>query len=59
MAKLMDLPVLTPKAGNGDYLIKPPFVAGPEQIPRADVPKGKIQRFTLDAADSKFHLGTG
>ena len=59
MAKLRELPVLTPQAGNGDYLIKPPFVAAPEQTPRADVPKGKIQRFTLNAADSKFYPGTG
>ena len=55
----MELPLLTPKAGNGDYLIKPPYVAAPEQTPRADVPKGKIERFTLTAADSKFYPGTG
>jgi iron(III)-enterobactin esterase len=59
MAKLMELPVLTPGAGNGDYLIKPPYVAAPEQTPRANVPKGKIERFTLNAADSKFYPGTG
>lgn len=55
----MELPGLTPGAGNGDYLIKPPYVAAPEQTPRADVPKGRIERFSLNAADSKFYPGTG
>ena len=59
IAKLMELPALTPGAGNGDYQIKPPYVAAPEQTPRADVPKGRIERFTINAADSKFFPGTG
>lgn len=59
MAKLMELPELAPRAGNGDYLIRPLYAPAPEQTPRADVPKGKIERFTLNAADSTFYPGTG
>lgn len=59
IAKLMDLPVLKPGAGTGDYLIRPPYDPAPELTPRADVPKGRIERFSLKASDSKFYPGTG
>jgi enterochelin esterase-like enzyme len=59
IAKLLELPPLTAKSGNGDYLIKPPYTPAPEQTPRADVPKGRIERFSINAADSKFYPGTG
>ncbi len=59
IAKLLELPALTPGADQGDFLIKPPYAPAPEQTPRADVPKGRIERFTLNAADSKFYPGTG
>ena len=55
----MDLPVLTSGAGNGDYLVRPPYIAAPEQTPRPDGPKGKVEKFTLTAADSKYYPGTG
>ncbi|MEO6079573.1 MAG: alpha/beta hydrolase-fold protein [Steroidobacteraceae bacterium] len=53
------MPLLTPKAGKGDYLIKPPYTPAPEQTPSADAPKGRIERFSINAADSKFYPGTG
>ena len=59
IAKLMELPALKAGAGNGDYLVKPPYAPAPEQTPRADVPKGRIEKFTLTAAESKFFPGTG
>jgi len=59
MAKLSALPALAPGAGDGDYLVKPPYSAAPEQTPQADAPKGRIVRFTLKTADSKFYPDTG
>ncbi len=59
IAKLMELPALKAGAGNGDFLVKPPYAPAPEQTPRADVPKGRIEKFTLTAAESKFFPGTG
>jgi iron(III)-enterobactin esterase len=59
MAKLSALPALAPGAGDGDYLVKPPNAPAPEQKPRPDVPKGRVVKFTLQAADSKFYPNTG
>jgi enterochelin esterase-like enzyme len=59
MAKLSSLPALAPGAGEGDYQLKPPFARAPEQTPRPDVPKGKVVKFTLQMADSKFYPNTG
>ncbi len=59
MAKLADLPLLTPGTGDGDYRVKPPYAPAPEQTVRPDVPKGKVMHFTLTAADSKFYPNTG
>ena len=59
MAKLSSLPALAPGAGEGDYQLKPPYAPAPEQTPRPDVPKGKVVKFTLQMADSKFYPNTG
>ncbi len=59
MAKLSSLPALAPGAGEGDYLVKPPYAPAAEQKLRPDVPKGKVVKFTLQAADSKFYPNTG
>ncbi len=59
MAKLFELPALTPGAGDGDYLLKPSYAPAPEQTPRPEVPKGNVVQFTLTAADSKFYPDTG
>ncbi len=55
LAKLMELPEI----GEGDFLLKPPFADAPELTPRADVPKGKILRFSLSTAASRFYPDTG
>ena len=57
VAKLSALPELTPGVADGDYSIGPVYAAAPEQTSRDDVPKGKVVRFTLDSADSKFYSG--
>jgi len=59
IAKLNALPPFTPKADDGDFLLKPPYANAPEQTPRAGTPKGRVEHFTLKAADSKFYPDTG
>jgi enterochelin esterase family protein len=59
MAKLKQLPALTASAGEGDYLLKPPYAPAPEQTPRPEVPKGRVAEFTLTTAESKFYPDTG
>ncbi len=57
MAKLANLPPYTSEAGDGDYSLGPTYANAPEQRPRADVPKGKVVKFTMNSADSKFYPG--
>jgi iron(III)-enterobactin esterase len=59
IAKLLELPAFTPGAPDGGYLQKPPYDPAPETMPRADVPKGRVERFDLNAAESKFYPDTG
>ena len=46
-----------PKAGEGDYLISPPWVNAPELTPRTGVPKGQIYHLTMDSETSKIYPG--
>jgi enterochelin esterase-like enzyme len=59
IATLNALPPYTATSGDGDFLIKPPYANAPEQTVRADVPKGRVEHFTMKAADSKFYPDTG
>ncbi len=59
MAKLPKLPLLTPGAPDGDYTVKPPYAPAPELTVRPGVPKGKVVKFTLNSAESKFYPNTG
>ena len=59
MAKLSLLPRLTAGAGEGDFLVGPPYAPAPEQTARPGVPKGRVVMFTLPAAGSGFYPGTG
>ena len=56
---LNSLPLYTPKSEEGDFLIKPPYANAAEQTVGADVPKGRVEHFTLKAADSKFYPDSG
>ena len=47
----------SPTAGEGDYVVGPPYANAPELKTRDDVPKGMIYRFTMDSADSKIYSG--
>jgi enterochelin esterase-like enzyme len=47
---------LNPKT-DGEFKIGPSYANAPELTPRADVPKGRVVRFTMNSADSKFYPG--
>ena len=48
---------LTPKSGEGDYVIGPPYANAPELTPRDGVPKGTVYHFTMSSTDSKIYPG--
>jgi len=54
LAKLADLPVWKAGAGVGDYSIAPPYTPAPENAPRANVPKGRVETFHIPVTGSKF-----
>ncbi len=47
----------TAKAGDGDYILDPPFKNAPELTPRNDVPKGKVFHLVMDSTESKIYPG--
>ena len=57
--KLESFPAWTPGAGDGNYFIGPEYAPAPELTPKDGVPKGRVETFTLTAADSKFYPDTG
>jgi len=59
IAKLAEAPEWTPGAGDGVYWIGPMYSAAPEATPKDGVPKGRVETFTVNAADSKFYPDTG
>jgi enterochelin esterase-like enzyme len=54
IARLAELPPWKPGAGSGDFSLAPPYAPAPENAPRTDVPKGRIETFQLPLAGSKF-----
>src|SRR4029450_5875098 len=59
IATLEGLPAWTPAAGDGNYFIGPEYAPAVEQTPKDGVPKGRVETFTMNAADSKFYPDTG
>jgi len=59
IAKLAGLPEWTPGAGDGDYCIGPTYAPAPEATPKEGVAQGRVETFTVNAADSKFYPDTG
>jgi enterochelin esterase family protein len=51
------LPPYREHAGDGDYVIAPPYANAPELTPKDDVPKGTIYHFTMQSTDSKIYPG--
>jgi iron(III)-enterobactin esterase len=59
IATLANIPAWTPGVGDGSYFVGPMYAPAPEQTPKDGVPKGRVENFTLNAADSKFYPDTG
>jgi len=59
MAKLKDLPTYATGLGDGDYSTGPDYTPAVEATPKDGVPKGKVDSFKMNAADSKFYPNTG
>ena len=59
IARLDAFPAWTPGAGDGCYFVGPAYAPAPEQTPKEGVPKGRVESFTLNAADSKYYPDTG
>ncbi|HVW06144.1 MAG TPA: hypothetical protein VHB78_14130, partial [Vicinamibacterales bacterium] len=59
IATLDRYPAWTPGAGDGNYFIGPEYAPAPEQTPVDSVPKGRVETFTINAADSRFYPDTG
>jgi enterochelin esterase-like enzyme len=47
----------SPRANEGDYLLKAPYADAPELKAQDNVPKGMVYRFTMNSTDSKFYPG--
>ena len=56
-ADLANLPLYPANAPDGDYRIAPPYTNAPELTPDPNVPKGVVQRFTMNSTDSKLYPG--
>src|SRR5262245_1882253 len=52
IAKLEAFPAWTRNSGDGNFFIGPDYAPAPEQTPKDGVPKGRIETFTMNAADS-------
>src|SRR5476651_223730 len=59
IATLDSFPAWPPGAGDGNYFVGPMYAPAPEQTPKDGVPKGRVEKFTVNAADSKFFPNTG
>ena len=59
VAKVADYPEWTAGAGDGNYSTGPMYAPAPEVTPKDGVPKGRVEKFTMKAADSKFFPDTG
>ena len=59
LARLASFPAWKPGDSDGNYSIGPDYAPAPELTPRDGVPKGRVETFTLNAADSKFYPDTG
>ena len=59
IATLDALPAWHAGAGDGNYFIGPDYAPAPELTPRDGVPKGRVETFTMQAADSRLFPDTG
>ncbi len=54
ITKLAELPPWKPGAGVGDFSLASPYAPAPENAPRDNVPKGRVETFHLPLVGSKF-----
>lgn len=59
IAPMAEWPAWKAGADDGNYSIGPDYAPCKELTPRDGVPVGKVESFTLNAADSKFYPPTG
>ena len=59
VARIANLPEWKPGDGDGDYFIGPNYPLPPEAMTNDSVPHGRIERFSMNLADSKFFTGAG
>lgn len=59
IAKMFEFPALTPGSDEGDFSHGPMYTNAPELTPRDNVPKGKVVKFVMNDAESKFYPPTG
>jgi iron(III)-enterobactin esterase len=59
VAKLAAAPAWKPGDGDGVYSVGPDYTPCPEQTPKEGVPVGKVESFSMNAADSKFYPPAG
>ena len=54
-----DLPdgTVPPPGEDGNFVIGPTHPVAPQMQPAADVPRGVVQEFTMNSADSRFYPG--
>ncbi len=57
IAKLMNLPVWTSAAADGDYANGPFYPTAPELAKRVGVPEGKVFEFVMNSSESKYYPG--
>ncbi len=57
MATLNSLPTYASGLGVGNYSVGPDYTPAPEQTVREGIPHGKVIKFSMDSADSKFYPG--
>lgn len=55
IAKLANFPLWKTGSGDGNYQIAPPFSPAPENTQQESVPKGRVETFHMELADSKFY----
>src|SRR5690606_22986754 len=59
VAKLASLPNWDSNAASGDFSIAPPYAPSPETVAQEGVPKGRVESFTMNLADSQFKTPDG
>ncbi len=55
IAKLAELPPWQPTAASGDFSLSAPYAPPPENQPKENIPKGRVETLQLPQAGSRFY----